>query len=229
MKKHSKNKNKNKQQQKPKGNIPVVAAVRCFRGPVIALDECKACEQHRDMSCMLNMAARKIEVLPAMHPMMFNRIAFQNISDQIREDSINYYFKTDILNDVNCIPGYPNYHTYKHKYIQGAFAVEKPNGGNKSYPFNVFNIMLFLKQTNEIQNCDLRLNDKMYTICQPFNEPGEWSVAMYLYHTFSLEGFADVKIMGSDYRVTFSPIDGYQFDYLVAVNNDKAIIGKVIK
>ena len=227
MKKHKKN--KNTQVNKPKGNIPVVQAIKCVRGMVLPLTECQACEHHNNMSCALMDKKDKIQILPMMHPMQFNRTMFQQLSDGVREESINYYFKTDVLNDVNRIAGYPNYHIYKHKYIQGAFAVEKPNGSGASYPFNMFNIMLFLRQTNNIQNCDLKLDDKMYTVCQPFSEPGEWNVAMYLYNTYALEGFADVKILGIGYKVLFKPVDNYQFDYLVAVNNDKAIIGKVVR
>jgi len=232
MKKHKKQRHSNVMPAKKKtgeSNIRQVSAVNCTKGMMITLDECKACEHHSNMFCKLVDKEHKIGVIPLMHPMLFNRNMFQQSSDAIREDSINYYFKTDILNAVNNITDYPNYTKCKYKYIRGAYTVREADPDRKIAPFDQFSVILFLVETDSITNSDIMVDGKKYMITKPFDHKGDWQILMYLYNTYSLDGFADYKIMGIGYKVLLKPVPNFPVDFIIARNDDKLIVGRINK
>jgi hypothetical protein len=153
---------------------------------------------------------KRIEVQQLNSPQRFNRTAFQGYSDGIREESLNYYLPTSILHAVKNILDFPMFKLVKERLNRGEYS--QPKKDKIAHKVDKIAPVIYLDKTMDKEKIDYMYDQEGYMICQPYEINGSWEIISYLYRTYSLDGFADIKVDGLGYRLRSEVIPQWNVD-----------------
>lgn len=168
---------------------------------------------------------KRVHVHQLVSPMRYNRAAFQGASDGIREESLNYYLPTSILQVVKNIKDFVKYSIVKAKLNRGEYSTpEVPITAQK---IDKIKPQVYLDKTMDREKTDYVYDEEGYMICEPYDTTGEWDVIHFLYRTYSLDGFADITVDGVGYRARSVMIPQWNIDLVIAKQGDHLVIGQL--
>lgn len=252
-KKHRRKQEKEKPKAVKKTNLQVVTCVECMKdGSTLKMQECQACTDHENGYCNYLKPKKMVKIIGFGTPMRYNRNLFQMSSDNLREQSLNYYITTDIMNEVRSIDGYPNYRKLKTALLSGEFkeakVAEQPivlkaecikplhflvkgKGGFNEFLNSCTDPTRDAKLSNADPDMwDLLIRKKTYFLTEWEGGyiSGDWNVVYFLYRMYELDGFGDIELDGQPYRVLFNEAKGTKADLVVAEQEDKVVIGRKV-
>lgn len=212
-------------------NIKKITCVDCPKETAIIVkqEECKACEYYSNGYCKYVLPAQPVVIVSSGTPMKYNRSIFNSMSTEIADTTRNYYLFTDIMQPVRNIKGYPNYWRIRARFLSGGFKSCNEKLDGKIVPV-ISNPVMHLIESDATEEPALILEGKKYIISNDVNHEGGnggWEVLCYLYDTYSLDGFADIKLKDRWYKVRVSPIESSKEDYVLARKGKQLIIGRI--
>jgi len=228
-------KKRKKQKTSPKvekqSNIKKITCVDCPRdvSMIVKQEDCKQCEYHSQGYCKYVLPAQFISIVSSGTPMKFNRTFFQSISTDLADTTRNYYLLTDIMQPVRNIREYPNYSRIKARFLSGEFKTQETKTEDRVVS-SVSHPVLSLVESEDTEDPVIVLSGRKYVVASNGKDAGikgNWEIIYYLYDTYSLDGFADIKINDRWYKVRMSPIEKSKEDYVLAKQNNKLIIGRL--
>lgn len=159
-------------------------------------------------------AVNHITPINVSTPMKMNRLIFQQMSEELKAECLNYYTVTKILNSTKNIKGFPNYAETKRRFSDGSLKSVEPPIGKKQIDGGSIKAVIRLSLVDGEKH-DLLFNGQKYGMTDSFDVEGLWTVEYYFYETHGLEGLGDFVINEKSYKVCLPTVGPKSADMLL--------------